>query len=238
MHILTTIFYTPLYNALVYILDIMPGKDLGLAVIVFTCVVKFVLLPLSRSSVKTQIKMKALEPELNKIKEKTANNRDEQARQIMAFYKANDLNPFSGFFLILIQFPIIFALAAIFYRSGLPHIDQTQLYSFVSVPSEVKTMFLGFLDVTKTNIALSILVGITQFVQIRLSVPAFKPTGNGGKQEDFAKSMNTNIRFVMPAFVFFISLGLTSAISLYWITSNVFAILQELYFRKTIRKNN
>ena len=232
----STVFYNPLYNGLVFIINHTPGFDLGLAVIIFTCIVKFILIPLSKSSVKTQLKMKALEPELNKLKAQYANNKEEQARKLMEFYKINNLNPFSGVLLLLIQMPIIFSLAGIFYTSGLPHINAGVLYSFIPNPETINVLFLGFLDVTKINIWLSIIVGVTQFIQIRYSVPAFKPTGQGGKQEDFAKSMNVQMRYTMPAIVFLISFSLTSAISLYWITSNLFAIAQEVYFRKTIKK--
>lgn len=232
----TNTFYIPLYNGLVFIINHTPGFDLGIAVIVFTCIVKFILMPLSKKSVVTQLKMKALEPELNKIKEQYSNNKEEQARKLLEFYRNNNLNPFSGILLILIQIPIIFSLAAIFYNSGLPTINAEALYGFVSNPEKINVLFLGLLDVTKKNIWLSILVGITQFVQIRYSVPAFKPTGKGGAQEDFAKSMNVQMRYTMPIIVFLISFGLTSAISLYWITSNIFAIVQEMYFRKTVKK--
>ena len=188
-------FYNPLYNGLVFIINHTPGADLGVAVILFTCVVKFILIPLSKSSVKTQLKMKALEPELNKIKEKTANNKEEQAKLTLDFYKKNNLNPFSGILLMLIQLPIILSLAKIFYTSGLPHIDPQILYSFIPNPQIVNVLFLGLLDITKKNIWLSIVVGITQFIQIRYSVPAFVPTGKGGKQEDFARSMNVQMRY-------------------------------------------
>ena len=231
-------FYIPLYNGLVFIINHTPGADLGVAVIVFTCIVKFILIPLSKSSVVTQLKMKALEPELNKIKEQTANNKEEQAKKMLEFYKQNKLNPFSGILLLLIQLPIILSLANIFYRSGLPHIDPSLLYGFIPDPKTVNTLFLGFLDITKKNIWLSVVVGITQFVQIRYSVPAYKSSGKSGKQEDFAKSMNVQMRYTMPAIVFLISFSLTSAISLYWITSNIFAIAQEVYFRKTIKKDS
>ena len=233
----SAVFYNPLYNGLVFIINHTPNTDLGIAVIVFTCVVKFILIPLSKSSVKTQLKMKELEPELNKIKQQTSENKEEQAKKLLEFYQKNKLNPFSGIFLLLIQLPIILSLANIFYRSGLPHINPSLLYSFIPNPQTVNVLFLGFLDITKKNLWLSFIVGITQFVQIRYSVPAHKPSGNPGKQEDFARSMNMQMRYTMPAIVFLISFSLTSAISLYWITSNVFAIAQEVYFRKTIKKD-
>lgn len=235
-----TIFYDPLYNALIFIINHIPGGDVGFAAIILTCLVKFVLFPLSRQAAKTQIKMKLAEPELAKLKEKYGDNKEEFAKRTMDFYKDNKLNPFASFILLLIQLPIIIALANIFYRGGLPVVDAHLLYSFVSVPVSVNTMFLGIIDVTHSSIYLSILAGLAQFAQIRLSVPAHTPvaTGSGKKSfsEDLTRSMNTQMRYVMPVFMFIISLYVSGAVALYWITGSLFMIAQELYFRKTIKK--
>ena len=60
--------FKPLYNGLVEIMNIIPGIDLGMAVIIFTCIVRLILFPLSKSALITQVKMKGAEPEINKIK--------------------------------------------------------------------------------------------------------------------------------------------------------------------------
>ncbi len=236
-----TFFYDPLYNALVFIINHIPGGDVGLAAIILTCLVKIVLFPLSKQASRTQIKMKLVEPELAKIKEKYGENKEEFARKTMEFYKQNNLNPFASFFLILIQLPIIIALANIFYRGGLPTINPTILYSFVHVPQHINTMFLGLIDVTQKSFILSLLAGLAQFVQIRLSVPANAPVNRaegskGSFAEDLSRSMNTQMRYVMPVFLFFISLFVSGAVALYWITGSLFMIGQELYFRRTIKK--
>ena len=70
MAILKIIFYDPLYNALIFIIGHIPGGDVGLAIVILTILVKFVLFPLSKKATKTQLEMKAMEPELAKIKEK------------------------------------------------------------------------------------------------------------------------------------------------------------------------
>lgn len=233
-----TVFYDPLYNTLVLIINYIPGGDVGFAAIILTCLVKVILFPLSKKAAITQIKMKIAEPELAKLKEKHGSNREEFARKTMEFYKQNKLNPFAGFFLILIQLPIIIALASIFYTGGLPKIDTHLLYSFVVVPTLINTMFLGLIDVTQRSIILSILAGLAQFVQIRLSVPAHVSTTSGKKSfsEDLTKSMNTQMRYVMPVFMFLISLYVSGAVALYWITGSLFMIGQELYFKRTIKK--
>jgi YidC/Oxa1 family membrane protein insertase len=167
----SALFYNPLYNALIFLIDVIPGGNVGLATILLTCIVRLVLFPLSKSATKTQILMKQAEPELKKIREQYKNNREELARKTLDFYKQNNLNPFASFFLVLLQIPIILALAYIFYRGGLPQIHSEILYSFVNPPTIINMIFLGSIDIAKTSLVLSILTGLTQFIQIRLSVP-------------------------------------------------------------------
>lgn len=236
------LFYDPLYNLLVVVIHHIPGGDVGLATIIVTLIVKLVLFPLSKQATKTQLKMKVLEPELAKIKEKYGSNKEEFGRKTLEFYRENQLNPFASFFLILLQLPVIIALAYIFISGGLPTIKTDLLYSFVQVPTLVSTLFLGFVDVSGRSIILSIIAGLAQFVQIRLSVPAYTASKDPSKAasfgDDLAKSMNVQMRYVMPVFMFFICLSVSGAVALYWITGSLFTIAQELYFRKTIKKNS
>ncbi len=238
-----TLFYNPIYNLLVFVINHIPGGDVGLATIIVTCLVKIILFPLSKKAAKTQMVMKALEPDLAKIKEEYGDKREEFAKKTFEFYKKNDINPFASFFLLLIQLPIIIALAIIFYRGGLPVIDVSILYSFIPNPSTVNTIFLGLIDVSKRSIVLSVFAGVAQFIQIRLSVPVYKkPEIKSDKkpsfQDDLAHSMNVQMRYVMPVFMFIVSLSVSGAVALYWITGSLFMIGQELYLRKTIKKKN
>ena len=236
-----SLFYNPLYNGLIYLIDVIPGGDVGVATVILTCVVKFILFPLSKKATKTQMVMKEIEPEMAKIREKYGSNREELAKQTLEFYRKNNLNPFASFFLILIQLPIILALAFVFYQGGLPVIHAELLYSFIHVPSVINTNFLGLFDIAKTNFLLSVLTGLAQFIQIRLSVPAHVPAAEGSKSagfsDDLARSMNVQMRYVMPIFMFIVCLNLSAAIALYWITGSLFTIAQELYLRKTLKKN-
>lgn len=233
-----TLFYNPLYNALVFLIDVIPGGDVGLATIVLTCVVKFILFPLSKQATKTQLLMKKYEPEMKKIQEQYKNNKEELARKTLEFYRSNNINPFASFFLILIQLPIILALAFVFYRGGLPVINTGILYSFVPTPITVDTVFIGLFDITKTSLILSVLTGVAQFIQIRLSVPPMEKKDETKEQtfgEDFARSMNMQMRYVMPIFMFIVCLNVSGAVALYWITGSIFMIAQELYLRKTVK---
>lgn len=233
-------FYQPLYNGLVLLMVVIPWVDIGIVVILFTCVVKLALFPLSKKSVLTQIKMKEIQPELDAIKEKHKDNKQEQALKVMALYKEKNINPFSGILLIFIQIPIIFALYFVFLKGGLPDIKTDLLYSFVKTPSSVNTSFLGFMDITQKSYIMSFLAGLTQFFQVKFAIPKNnkinKNTNQNSFKDDLAKSMSIQMKYILPVVIFFIARGLPAVVSLYWTTSNLFTIGQELYLRKT-RKN-
>lgn len=228
-----TVFYQPLYNGLIFLIGHLPWVDAGVAVILFTCLVKLAIFPLSKKSIATQMQMKSIEGDLAKIKEKYKDNKEEQARQTMKLYKDRKINPFSGFLVVLIQFPIIIALYWVFYKGGLPHINTDVLYAFVPTPETVNMIFLGLVDISKKSLSLALLAAITQYFQIRYSMPAL-PASTGTApsfKDDFMKSMNIQMRYGMPLIVFFAAYNFSAVIALYWITSNLFAIGQELYVR-------
>src|ERR1035437_5975590 len=172
----TAIFYQPIYNVLVFLMTLLPWADAGIIIILVTILVRLILFPLSQKSIRTQLKMKDITPELEALKLKYKNDKQEQAKQTMAFYKQKGVNPFSGFFAILIQFPIIISLYRIFYAGGISKIDPSLLYSFVHVPSHAVSMvFLGFISLTSKNIIFALLAGITQFFQAQIITPPSPP---------------------------------------------------------------
>src|SRR3989338_5200118 len=121
------VFYRPLLNALVFLTGFLPFNDLGLAVIILTVLVRSLLFPLMHRSIQTQNKMKMIEPELRKIKDKFK-DREEQAKRIMELYRALGVNPLSGVLLLFSQLPILIALYLVF-RNG-SDFDTLYLYNF------------------------------------------------------------------------------------------------------------
>ncbi len=213
--------------------------DIGFAVIVLTIFVRLVLFPLSKKSVRSQIMMKHIAPLLAQLK-KDYPNKEEQARKTFELYKQYNVNPFSGCLFVLVQLPIIFALYYVFYK-GLAFASTDQLYSFVQMPVNINSMFLGFVNVNVNhNIVLALLAGITQFIQGYLANPIKdknaeeKDKKDKTFQEQMADSMAINIKYILPIFITFIAYKLSAAIAIYWVTSNLCTILQEWYVRKTI----
>ncbi len=225
--------FNPLYNGLVFLIDVFPWMDAGIAVIVFTIIVRLILFPISKKSIITQVRMKQIEPELAKIREKTGNDKQAQALQTMALYKAKGVSPFSSFFLLFLQIPIIYALYSIFIHSGLPEVNKEILYGFVSVPV-INMHFLGLIDIGIRNIPLSIIAGISQFLQLHFS-PATRSVSyksGASNPNDIAQNMTRNLKYFFPIMVFLISYKISSVVALYWTVSSLFTLAQELYVRK------
>lgn len=232
-----TFVFEPLYNGLIWLIDALPFLDAGLIVILFTVLVRVILFPLSKKAARTQIVMKALEPELNALKEKHKDDKQGQAVAIMGFYKKNGINPFSSILLLIVQLPIIFALYRIFYTTGLSSVSADILYSFVAVPAHINTLFLGLVDIAQKSAVLAVVAAVSQFLQIHFSAPkAPAKSAKGGFQDDFARSMHVQMKYVFPIFILFIGYHATGALALYWTTSNLFMIAQELYVRREVAK--
>lgn len=228
-----TFIFVPLYNALIGLISVIPFGDVGVAVIVLTILVKLALSPLSLKAVKTQFVMRELEVPLKEIKEKYRDNKQEQALRTMALYKEKGINPLSSVIVLFIQLPIIFGLYWVFYKGGLPVINTDWLYSFFSVPQTVSMEFIGLIDMAGKSAALAVLAGVSQFFQAKFSLPALAPRKDtDSMKDDFARSMHIQMRYILPVTVTFIAYYISAAVALYWLTSNMVAIGQELYFRR------
>ena len=219
---------------MILLINIFPFFDAGVVVIIFTIIIKFILLPLSIKASKAQIEMKSIEKDLQLIKEKHKDSKEEQSRKTIEYYKEKGINPFVGLFILILQLPIIIGLYQVFLKSGLPTINTALLYSFVSVPTQVNMVFLSVINIADKSVFLAILAGVTTYFQI--SIATGPPSTGSGKQGDIAKAMQVQMKYFFPILVIFISYSISAALSLYWITSNVFAILQEIYIKKRYHK--
>ena len=230
------ILYEPMHNALVYITAHMPGGDVGLAIIILTIIVRIIIFPLSHKAAKSQMELKRLEPELAKIKVDYKDKKEEQAKKTFELYKQNKINPFSSCILLLIQLPIIIALYRVFLKGV--DLDGGTLYAFVKLPEAINTNFLGLIDLEAKSIVIALLAGASQFIQAYLTIPAHKPSiEKGSFKEEFAKNMNTQMKYFFPIMVTIIAYQISAAVALYWLTSNIFMIAQELYIRRKIPSN-
>lgn len=235
------VVYQPLYNILTYFIGVLPGHSVGLSIILLTIIVRVALFPLTGKSIRAQQAMKALEPELKQIKEKHKDDKQLQAKKTMELYQEKGVTPFSGCLPLFIQIPIIIGLYMVF--KGLSNIDPSLLYSFIEHPGDYEMHFLIF-DLAGKSAVLAGFAGITQYFQTDLSlgrakaqeVPKKENTGVPSFQEDLAKSMQVQMRYVLPVMISFIAFNTSAAVALYWTTSNILSIVQELTIKKGAKK--
>ncbi len=229
--------YQPLYNGLVLLIDIIPLADVGLAVVALTILVKLALSPLAYKASIMQHKIRSVNPQMEDIKKKYT-NKQEQTLKILELYKKNKIKPFSNILVLFIQIPIIFGLYFVFYKGGLPDIDASLLYSFVSMPPTVPDMmFLGFFDMAGRSVVFALLAGVSQFFLTKFTLPAQAPKPeNPTIKDDLIHSMHLQMKYVLPVIITVIAYTISTAVALYWATSNIFAFVQELLIRKIHKK--
>jgi YidC/Oxa1 family membrane protein insertase len=231
-----SLIYTPLYNILILVFTFLPWADAGVAVILLTIIVRFLLFPLSKKAITTQVAMQEIGPELKVIQERHKDNQEVQAKETLALYKSKGVNPFSSIIMLVIQLPIILALYRIFLYAGFPTVNTALLYSFIHAPSHINTMFLGLIDITKKSAILALFAAASSFFQMKIATGRQPLPEGKGFSDNLARSMQTQMKYVFPFIVFFISYKISGVIALYWLTTNLFTIAQELYIRKNLAK--
>lgn len=233
MDLFRTFIYLPIHNLLVALVDVIPGGDLGLAVIAATIAVKFILVPLSLQAAKTQKAMRILEPELKALKEKYKDDKETQAKEMFALYKKHNVKPFASILMLFVQIPIVFGLYFVCQGAAITALDPSLLYSFVPLPSTLSTEFLGLFSVTGMSISLAIFAGITQAAQAwyMIPVPEKNTSGNASVQEEFGRALALQARFMLPLLIGLFALT-SGAIALYFAASNLFMIAQEAVVRR------
>lgn len=228
-------FYNPIYNALVALVALVPGGDVGVAVILLTIIIRLVLLPFSLSAARTQHAMKTLEPKIKALKEKHGGNREAEALETLALYREARVNPFASILMVFIQIPVLLALYWVFRYESLPVLDAARLYAFTPLPQITSLQFLGIMLVTGKSLVLAIIAGVTQFLQAYVALSgSMKPSAVGGMQGDFQNIMGLQLKYVFPILIGTISYTTSAAIALYFITTNLAGVLQEWHVRRTI----
>jgi YidC/Oxa1 family membrane protein insertase len=232
--IFNIILYQPLLNGLILLYEYLPGHDFGIAIIVLTILIKFVLYPLGAQGVKSQKALSELQPKIKEIQAKYKDNKEEQTKRLMSLYKEKKISPFSGCLPLLIQLPILIALYRVFWKGFQPE-QMALLYSFVPDPGLINAFFLGFINLAKPNIVLAVLAGIFQFFQVKMITPKTK-AGSKGKS-GFSEQIQKQTQYFMPAFTIIILFRLPSAIGLYWVAVTLFTIIQQYFiFKKEKQK--
>jgi len=257
----TTLIVQPIFNLLVLIYALLPGHNFGLAIILFTTLVRLLLWPLVKKQLHQAKAMRELQPELKRIKLAAKGDRQKESALMMELYKEREINPFSSIGLLIVQIPIFIGL-----YSGLDRIvkDPKALvdfaYPFIANLSWIQTIsqditrfdstLFGFLDLTRAAIgktggiywpAMIIVVAscVIQYYQAKQLMPDSKDkktlrsilgsAGEGKKadQADISEAVGRSTRYMLPIFIFIVTVNIASALSLYWLTSGLVAFIQQ-----------
>ena len=179
--------------------------NFGISIIIVTILIKILLLPLTLKQDKSMKEMKKLQPELEKIKEKYANDKQMLNIKTMELYKEHKVNPLGGCLPLLLQLPILFALFGVL-KNGIIPKDSSFLWLKLSVPDQFYV--------------LPVLNGAVSFFQQKLMGSA-----------DSNPQMK-NMMYVFPIIMIMFSLKMPSGLQLYWLTSSILAVVQQYFIMK------
>ncbi|APX23244.1 MAG: membrane protein insertase YidC [Rhodobacteraceae bacterium] len=200
--------------------------NMGWSIIALTVILKAILFPLAFKSYVSMAKMKELQPEMEKLKERAGDDRQKLQQEMMALYKKEKVNPASGCLPILLQIPIFFSLYKVIFVAfelrqapwfgpfqDLSTPDPTSIYNLFGLlpwaaPDPGSTLALVFVGI------LPILLGISMFLQQKLNPAPADPT----QKMIFAW---------MPWVFMFMLGGFASGLVVYWITNNTITFTQQ-----------
>lgn len=231
IYLYQTIFYRPILNVLVYFYETIAGRDFGLAIIFITLLIRIILYPLFHKSAKHQMALQRLQPKIKKIQELHKNDKQKQTEALMELYKEHGVNPFLSIIFLVIQLPILFALYRIILSGlGAGGIG-SGLYSFISAPNTINALFLGIFNLKQRSIILVVLAAVAQYFQSRLAIYRAPNSGPPTSVERMARQMV----FIGPVITLVIFYNLPGGVGLYWLTSSIFSVLQQLVVNKRLR---
>jgi len=223
--------YRPLFNGLIFLYNIIPLHDFGLAIILLTIIIRLILYPLNQKAIRSQKALNELQPQIKELQTKFKSDRVKQSQALMDLYRANNINPASGCLPLLIQLPVLLALYQVF-LNGLKPSSLNSLYSFIGRPAAINPMFFGLLDLSKSNYILAILAGALTFVQSKMMTPSLSKNSSGS---DFSTMISRQMLYLMPVVTVVIAWKLPAGLALYWIVITLFSIIQQYFI--TRKKN-
>ena len=222
--------YQPVFNALVWLSQTMPGQDFGVAVILLTLAVRGISYPLGAQGVRAQKKLAEIQPKIKEIQEMYKNKREEQTRAMMELYKTAKVNPFAMFLPILVQLPIFIVLYQVF-SHGIQPEQFSLLYSFVQVPETIDATLFGLVNLNERSLVLAVGSGVLQFVQFK-QASAKRAKKKDGAKPDISSLMQTQMAYIFPVVIVWITATLPAAFALYWITSTLFSLWQYWFIAR------
>lgn len=267
MNIFDVLIVQPIFNLLMGLYSLIPGGDFGIALIIFTILIRFALWPLVKKQLHQVKAMRKLQPELARIKKNSKGNRQAEAMQMMDLYKKHGVSPFRSIGILLIQLPIFIALYQVIQIFTL-HRDQIAKFTYdflegigpikalIENPDSFNEKLFGVVDLTAHALGgpnggvnvflviLAIVAAVTQYIMSKQTMPQTESKKRlrdimseaaEGKQADQSEMnaivMGKMMKF-LPFVMLLVMLNLPGALALYYVVSNIVAVLQQHYILK------
>ncbi|MAG37368.1 MAG: hypothetical protein CL878_14130 [Dehalococcoidia bacterium] len=220
----TTIWNTflvfPLINGLVFVTELTGSA--GLAIIVFTVLIRLVLLPLSLKGSRSMKAMQSLQPKIADLKKRYGDDKQKVQEETMKLYKEQGVNPLGGCLPLLLQMPFFFAFYHALINLGggeMAHEAFQAPFLWVadlSKPDVLRLSGLGF----PIPFLLPLLAGGTQWVQQRMMTP---------RSDDPQQRLQQQMMQFMPLMIIVIGVNFGAGLALYWVVQNLFGIVQQYF---------
>lgn len=190
------------------------GNNYGLGIIVFTILIRFLILPLMVYQIQSMMKIQVVQPALKALQAKYP-GKDTESRQLMvaeqqALYKKEGVNPFASMLPLIVQMPVLFALYQSIYNSP------------VLKSGKFLWLQLGSHD---PYYVLPVLAAVFTFASSWLSMQS-TPEQNG---------MTKAMPYIFPVVIFFSAMAVPSALSLYWVVGNLFQTIQTFFLQNPFK---
>jgi len=208
----------PIFFALIYIHDYV--GNMGVAILLLTVLIKLAFFPLANKSYRAMSKMKELQPEMMKLRERFGDDRARMNQEVMALYKREKANPAAGCLPILPQIPVFFALYKVLFVTI--EMRQAPFFGWIQDLSAMDTLtfvnLFGLIDWTPPEIMIigvwPVIMGVTMYLQQKLNPPPPDPT-------------QAKIFMLLPV-VFTVMLArFPAGLVIYWAWNNFLSILQQ-----------
>ncbi len=220
----------PMHKILSYFFNFT--GNYGYAIILLTVLVRVVFFPLNQYSMKSMGKMKSLGPEIDNLKTRFKDDKQQLQREMMKLYKVNGVNPASSCFPILIQIPIFFSLYKLLLLDlSMRHSPFVWVWQDLSAkdPLTIFNLF-GLLPFSVPSFLeiglLPVLMGSSMWLQMKLSP---QPSGS-----DEMQKMQKKIFMFMPLFLTVILSPFAAGLILYWVCTNILTIIQQYIINRSI----
>ena len=223
-------FTKPLFFAVDYFFKLT--GNFGIAIVLITLLIRLVFFPLANYSFKSMAKMKALQPEMTRLKDLYKDDKTKLQQEMMSLYKKEQINPASGCLPVLIQIPFFFAIYKMLFISL--EMRHQPFFGWIkdlsaSDPTTIFNLF-GLLPFTPPSFLIigiwPILMGLTMFVQQKLNPAPTDP-------------IQAKIFMFFPIFLTVILASFPSGLVVYWTVNNILTIAQQWFIMKrtTVKTN-